>query len=161
MEKLVVDCAYYVTKYPNHIMVKIDDEYYMIPFMRKDNESKTFNKIEKIFAEHAKKDKFKDHDYPINHLKKKSGYTIELGRQINKKEFDDLKKSLNLTEEDISKPFQAEKGTIYGEEYAKKYTCIQICVKTANAIDIEEKLRKKGIEAASIAPGRINIRIEH
>ena len=74
-------------------------------------------------------------------------------------EFDELKQKFNLTEDDISEPFEFKKGAIFGEKYEIKYTCLQIQLDNKDAMEMEQKLKEKGIEAANIAADRLNIRI--
>lgn len=158
MQKLTVECAYFLSQYPNNIMVKIDEAYYLLPHNRKSNELSTFKKVDTDFAEKANKREFLNSDYFFNYLEKKSGYNIPLGRAISDKEFESLKAKLNLSEEDISSPFENSKGAIYGKS-AKRYTCVQINVPDGMEIEIEQKLRQKGIEASNGSPNRVNIRV--
>ena len=44
-------------------------------------------------------------------------------------------------------------------EYAKKYMCINIRVPEHDAINIEQKLKSKGIEAANVNAGIVQIRV--
>lgn len=93
----------------------------------------------------------------------RDGIPVNLGREITKSELDDIIKRYKLTEDDISNEFTDKKGDIYGK-YQKNYTSIQIRINpTENldvqALDLEAELREKGIEAANIAPGRVNIRV--
>lgn len=89
----------------------------------------------------------------------RDGITINLGREITKSELDEIIKRYKLAEDDISNEFVDKKGDIYGK-YRKTYTSIQIRVDDTEALDLESKLRKKGIEAANIASGRVNIRVK-
>ena len=43
---------------------------------------------------------------------------------------------------------------------SKRCLCVQIRVHKSDAISIEKTLKKKGIEASSGSPGRVNIRIQ-
>ena len=97
--------------------------------------------------------------YVTRNIEKKSGHNINIGRSISDKEFEELKNSLKLTEDDISEPFEEKIGELFGEKSVKIFKCVQIKVEEVNAIKIEKNLRKKGIEAMNVAAGRINIRI--
>ena len=55
--------------------------------------------------------------------------------------------------------FELKKGAIFGEKYEIKYTCLQIQLDNKDAMEMEQKLKEKGIEAANIAADRLNIRI--
>lgn len=159
-EKLVVDCAYDLEEYPGEILVKIEGEYYLLPAMNRScNDLAAFKKMPKELVKHMKKHPFPNYRYINKDLEKKSGYNIKVGRAISEKEFDDLKKELGLTENDISEPFETKRGAIYGEKYAKKFTCVQIRVNEIEVVTIEKKLRKKGIEAENGCSGRIDIRV--
>lgn len=74
-------------------------------------------------------------------------------------EFNQIIMDYHLTSDDISEKFKFTKGEIYGI-YAKTYTSIQVAIDNGKVIELEQKLRKLGIEAANIAPVRANIRIE-
>lgn len=88
----------------------------------------------------------------------RGGYVVELGREITPSEFKDLREKCKLSEDDISGEFECVCGDVYGQKYRKVYTAIQ--VRVADAIAIEGALRKKGIEAGNVAPGRVNIRVK-
>lgn len=98
-------------------------------------------------------------DYYTYKCVPKDGIPINLGREITKSELDDIIKRYKLTEDDISNEFVDKKGDIYGK-YRKTYTSIQIRVDDAEALDLETSLRRKGVEAANIASGRVNIRVK-
>ncbi|MDE7398981.1 MAG: helix-turn-helix transcriptional regulator [Oscillospiraceae bacterium] len=98
-------------------------------------------------------------DYYTYKCVPKDGIPVNLGREITKSEFNELIKRYNLTDDDISNEFVDKKGAIYGK-YMKIYTSIQIRVDPMEAIPLETSLRKKGIEAANIASGRVNIRVK-
>lgn len=89
----------------------------------------------------------------------RDGIPVNLGREITKSELDEIIKRYKLTEDDISNEFVDKVGAIYGK-YTKTYTSIQIKIDDKEALDLESKLRKKGIEAANIAFGRVNIRVK-
>lgn len=159
---LIVDCIWYDPRFTNPIC-QIGDEYFLIgtpvqitsagedpvktlrPFM-----SKPATTAKEVLQPY----------YPLMYkCVKRSGYDIELLRAITTEEFDELKKELNLTEEDISTEFTDVKGRCFGERYWKEYTSVQIKVK-GNAIYLEHRLLDKGIEASSVAPYRVNIRVK-
>lgn len=89
----------------------------------------------------------------------RDGIPVNLGREITKSELTEIIKQYKLTEDDISGEFADKRGDIYGK-YRKVFTSIQICVDPTEALDLESKLRKKGIEAANIDSGRVNIRVK-
>lgn len=160
MEHLMVDGAYRVMGYSGDIVVKIDDEFYLLPALnRTSNDLTKFKKLPKTIVENKELHELLDFEYVTKELEKKSGYEIKVGRAITDEEFDELKQKFNLTEDDISEPFKLKKGAIFGEKYEIKYTCLQIQLDNKDAIEMEQKLKEKGIEAANIAADRLNIRI--
>lgn len=160
MENLVVDGAYRVMGYSGDIVVKIDDEFYLLPALnRTSNDLTKFKKLPKTIVKNKELHELLDFEYVTKELEKKSGYEIKVGRAITDEEFARLKQKFNLTEDDISEPFEIKKGEILGEKYAIKYTCVQIQVDNKDAMEMEQELREAGIEAANIAAGRLNIKI--
>jgi hypothetical protein len=160
MENLVVDGAYRIMDYPMNIVVKIEDEYYLLPALnRHSNDLTKFKKLSKLVINNKELRELLDYEYVTKELEKKSGYEIKVGRAITDEEFDELKQKFNLTEDDISEPFEFKKGAIFGEKYEIKYTCLQIQLDNKDAMEMEQKLKEKGIEAANIAADRLNIRI--
>lgn len=156
----MVDGAYRVMGYSGDIVVKIDDEFYLLPALnRTSNDLTKFKKLPKTIVENKELHELLDFEYVTKELEKKSGYEIKVGRAITDEEFDELKQKFNLTEDDISEPFKLKKGAIFGEKYEIKYTCLQIQLDNKDAIEMEQKLKEKGIEAANIAADRLNIRI--
>ncbi len=159
-ESLMVDVAYELAEDPRKIIAKVDDEYYLVPTPhRETNDLKTFEKIPKAVIEAKTIRELPNYRYATHQIEKKTGHDVKVGRAISEKELEDLKKSLGLTDDDISEPFETVKGAIYGKKSEKRFKCIQIRVNDIEAAEIEMKLQKKGIEAANINLGRINIRI--
>ena len=160
MEHLMVDGAYRVMGYSGDIVVKRDDVCYLLPALnRTSNDLTKFKKLPKTIVENKELHELLDFEYVTKELEKKSGYEIKVGRAITDEEVDELKQKFNLTEDDISEPFKLKKGAIFGEKYEIKYTCLQIQLDNKDAIEMEQKLKEKGIEAANIAADRLNIRI--
>ena len=160
MENLVGDGAYRVMGYSGDIVVKIDDEFYLLPALnRTSNDLTKFKKLPESIVKNKELHELLDFEYVTKELEKKSGYEIKVGRAITDEEFDELKQKFNLTEDDISEPFEFKKGAIFGEKYEIKYTCLQIQLDNKDAMEMEQKLKEKGIEAANIAADSLNIRI--
>lgn len=160
-ENLVVDCAYTSKEYPNNIIVEIKGEYYLLPTLnRKSNDLADFKKIPNNVIKAKNLTELPNYRYVTKDLEKRTGYNIPLGRAISDKEFEELKQDLNLSDEDVSEPFENVKGAIYGENSEKRYTCIQIRVNEFKAIEIERKLKAKGIETSSPNIGRVDIRVQ-
>lgn len=99
------------------------------------------------------------YDYYAYKCVSKGGVPVKLGREITGSELEDVVKRYNLSPDDISGEFTDKRGGIYGK-YAKTFTAVQVRVDPAEALDLESKLRKKGIEAANITSGRVNIRVK-
>lgn len=98
-------------------------------------------------------------DYYAYKCVPRDGIPVNLGREITQSELDEIIKRYKLTEDDISNEFVDKRGDIYGK-YRKIFTSIQISIDPKEAIDLEVELRKKDIEAANIASGRVNIRVK-
>lgn len=158
-KKIIVDCAYWYDAYPGKIIAELDGKMYLIPTRnRKSNNLSDFRLVKQVIDKECMRE-FPDYDYITWGLEKRSGYNITLGRAITGSELEKLKKELELTDDDISsEPFEAVKGAVYGE-YAKKYMCINIRVPEHDAINIEQKLKSKGIEAANVNAGIVQIRV--
>lgn len=160
MKNLLVDVAYSSKAYPRNIIVEVDGEYYLIPTLgRESNDLASFKKISNNVIAEKNLEELPNYRYATLELEKRIGHNIEVGRPISDKELEDLKKTLKLSDDDISEPFENVKGSIYGEKSEKKFRCIQVKVDEMSTIKIEKNLRKKGIEAGSDSSGRVNIRI--
>lgn len=112
----------------------------------------------KSVPENLKSNKEYNHDYYMYKCVPRGGFDVKVKREITQTELDEIIKRYNLTEDDISKEFTDKIGGIYGK-YQKIYTSIQIRINDVQVLDLEAELREKGIEAANITPGRINIRV--
>lgn len=158
-KKIIVDCAYWYNTYPGKIIAELDGKMYLIPTRnRKSNNLSDFRTVKQVIEKECMRE-LPDYDYIAWGLEKRSGYNITLGRAITENELEKLKNELELTDNDMSsKPFEVKKGAIYGE-YAKKYMCINIRVPENKAINIEQKLKSKGIEAANINDQIVQIRV--
>ena len=159
-ESLMVDKAYELIEDVRKVIVEVDGEYYHLPTpYRESNDLTTFKKIPKNVIEAKGKREIPNYRYATLGVEKRTGHDVKIGRAISEKEFEDLKKSLKLTEDDISEPFEEVKGSVYGERSEKRFMSIQIKVDDLKTLEVEKALRKKGIEASGITSGRINIRV--
>lgn len=157
-KKIIVDCAYWYDAYPHNIIAELDGKMYLIPtHNRKSNNLSDFRLVKQVIGKECMRE-FPDYDYITWGLEKRSGYDIVLRRAITGKEMEELKKEFSLTDDDISEPYESVKGEVYGK-YAKKYKCIQVKVPNDAAIGLETRLKNKGIEAANINVGTIEIRV--
>lgn len=158
-KKIIVDCAYWYDAYPGKIIAELDGKMYLIPtHKRKSNNLSDFRLVKQVIGKECMQE-FPDYDYITFGLEKKAGYNITLGRAITESELEKLKKELELTDDDISsEPFEAVIGAVYGE-YAKKIMGINIRVPIDDAMNVEQKLRNKGIEAANVNAGIVQIRV--
>ena len=157
---LTVDAAYDNNEYPGNVIVKVNDEYYLIPTLnRNSNDLTSFRKFEHEVIKNKNLTEIPRYRYATLELEKREGHNIPIGRAITEKEIDELKEELHLTDDDISEPFEETIGAIYGEKSEKTFRCIQISVEEVYAVQIEEKLKKKGIQAANVTAGKINIRV--
>lgn len=154
---LIVDKAIWSTKY-NKYMVQIDETWYKLQVQALDKNKPINEQLIRVKDTNIEGREDRDNYYYLKCVPKK-GIEVKLGREITKTELAELVKSYKLTEDDVSKEFVDKKGAIFGK-YMKTYTSIQISVDPMEALGIEGELRKKGIEAANIASGRVNIRIK-
>lgn len=157
---LVVDELYFDPRYPINPVVKIRDGYYMLPAgyvtakRISEGELKPFKDKPGTRARKA----MQSFEYLMCRLIPREGFKVNVGRAITEEELEGLKQEYGLTDDDISKEFDDEKGAIYGDDTKQTYKAIQIRVLANEAIALEEKLRERGIEASSGSPGRVNIR---
>lgn len=163
--KLIVDGLYYDKRLPNNFVAEIDGEYFLTPSLAVFAATKDSKSIQEQLRPMATKVAVSamplgEYVYPMLNCVPRQGFTIELLRAITAEEFEELVNRFNLTEEDISGEFVSEKGGFYGKSAKKTFTAKQIRVENGQAIPLEEELRNKGIEAANIAPGRVNIRVD-
>lgn len=155
---LVVDELIYDPSYPTNVVVRIDKEYYMIDAAETRNRPmKNLRQYKKPVSESWRRGKY-DWQFLINGLIPRDGFKVPVGRPITVEEFREVVEKYGLTDAEISKEFDDMIGGIYGEEYAKTIKSIQVKVPGSEAIPLEEALKKKGIRASNVAPGRVNIR---
>lgn len=160
MKNMVVDCAYTCAQYPNNIIIETNGEFYAIPSMgRTTNELSAFKKLDKKVVENLTLRELPNYRYPSKELEKKGEIKISVGRAISRSELADLKSELGLSDDDISEPYETTRGSVYGAKSEKRFSCVQIKVREADACGIEHKLKVKGIEAGNINAGIIEIRI--
>lgn len=159
-KKLTVDKAWRLKAKPNHFLIEIEGKYYLLPISKTTLDNAI--EPERQWAEGMVKssEELNDVDYWLYGLIKKTGYDVKIGRAITPKELTELRGRLNLTDDKVSAPFENVSGKIFGEEYAKTFTSIQIAVGTMEASRIAAEIQKAGIQASNGSPGRINIRIK-
>lgn len=161
--KLIIDSAWHDPHFPTGYILLIDGTAYLLPMGRNYNSGEDAVKIIRPLKFYTKDDKHtskvRNYEYPFIPCVPRNGFDIKLGRAITFEELNDLREEYHITDDDISGTFEDVKGAIYGK-YAKTYTCVQVRVDNNKAILLEGHLIKMGIEAANIAPGRVNIRVE-
>lgn len=157
---LIVDCAYEAPEYPGNIMIEVNGEYYLLPVpFRSTNDLKAFKKLDKNIIANKCLKEISSYRYPTNQIEKKDGFDLGIGRAITDEEFTALKKELNLTEDEISDSYTETLSAIFGKKTEKTITCRQIKIPCEKGIPIESALKKKGIHAANITAGIVQIRI--
>jgi len=155
---LIVDELIYDPAYPTDVVIRIDGEYYMI------NTAEAINRPIKNIRPYKKpvcNNWYRgthDWQFLFNGLIPRDGFKVNIGRAITAEELREIVEKYGLTDAEISKEFDDMIGGIYGEEYAKTIKSIQVKVPGSEAIPLEEALKKKGIQADNVAPGRVNIR---
>ena len=160
--RLIVDKLYYDPRISNGIVCEINDTYYLLPalstFCKIGNTEKQIKHTIKHISQSAQE--LPLYDYALYKCVPREGFDVEVGRSITTSELEEIKKKYNLTDDTISSEFVDTKGNLYGSKYAKSFVCIQIKVSNGDAIAIETGLKEKGIQAANIAAGRVNIRVK-
>lgn len=163
--RLIVDAVWCDSHYPNNYIVIINGSAYLLSSDRYYPDGRhAANDLHhlKYYNFNPKNEcmtKLQQYAYIYTGCVPKEGFHVYIGRAITDKELNQIIMDYDLTSDDISEKFKFTKGEIYGK-YAKTYTSIQVAIANGKAIELEQKLRKLGIEAANIAPGRVNIRIE-
>lgn len=162
--KLLIDAGYNDIRFPNDYIIVIDGTVFALPLGRRADSGEQVVKSLRILPfydlEKANKQPLRNYQYIGLHCIPKQGIEIPLGRAITDAEFKELCDTYSLTEDDISSEFEDAKGMVYGKEFAKTYTCVQVKIEKENPIQIERMLKEKGIEANNISPTRINIRVK-
>lgn len=154
---LIVDKITYDPALPTQVIVKIEDECYMIHREQTTKPIKAENLHPYKKAIDANWHKARGYEYLMVGMMPRGGFDVEVGRPITAEELKDLCEQYNLTSEDISEEFLTTIGEIYGKKYAKTFSAIQINLPSEKAIDVETKLRESGVEAGSGSPNRVNI----
>lgn len=156
---LIVDELIYDPSLPTSIVVKIDNNYYMINNSR--NQKPIPQNIIRPYNRNVS-DKWRramfDHEFYFANLMPRGGFKVPLGRAITREELQEICGRYGLTAEDISKEFDDKIGMLYGKEYEKEYKAIRVKVPIEEALKLEYELQEKGIQANSVAPGTVNIR---
>lgn len=161
--KLIIDSAWHDPHFPTGYVLLIEGDAFLLPIGRNYNSGEDAVKIMRPLKFYTKDDKHtskvRNYEYPFIPCVPRNGFDIKLGRAITSEELSGIREEYHITDDDISGEFEDVKGAIYGK-YAKTYTCVQVRVDAARAIELESKLVNMGIEAGNIAPGRVNIRVE-
>ena len=160
--KLIIDSAWHDPHFPTGYVLLIENNAFLLPMGRNYNSGKDAVKVMRPLRYYTKDyhtEKIKNYEYPFIPCVPRNGFDIKLGRAITNEELSRIREEYHITDDDITGTFEDVKGKIYGK-YAKTYTCVQVRVDAARAIELESKLVNMGIEAGSIAPGRVNIRVE-
>jgi len=157
---LIVDELYFDPRYPNNPVVRIRENYYMLPGGTQkpipENKLKTFKTKP---AEKSRKAE-KAFEFFMQHTMPRKGFEVTVGRAATPEEFEEIVEKYGLGEEDISKEFEDTLGGIYGEKYQQTIKSRQVRVPDMEAIGLEQELREKGIQAGNGSPGRVNIRTD-
>lgn len=158
--KLIIDDAWHDPRFSTGYVLLINDDAFLLPMGRNYQNGEDAVKIMrplKFYTKADRAEKLKNYEYPFIPCIPKNGFDIKLGRAITEKELSVIRAEYHITDDDISGRFDDVKGAIYGK-YAKTYTCVQVRVDASQAIGLERKLRKMGVEANNIAAQRVNIR---
>lgn len=158
--KLIIDDAWHDPRFPTGYVLLVDGDAFLLPMGRNYNNGEDAVKIMRLLKFYTKSnnaEKLKNYEYALIPCIPRNGFNIKLGRAITPEELKKIRKEYNITGDDISSEFDDVKGAIYGK-YAKTYTCVQVRVDASQAIGLERKLRKMGVEANNIAAQRVNIR---
>ena len=162
--KLIVDSVWHDEHFPTGYLVIIGKAAFLIPMSRMyesgEQMVKAMRPLSYYVFDPKNMHRVQDYEYLFLKCVPRKGFNIKLGRPIRPEELVKVREEYHITDDDISTPFVTTIGAIYGKEYMKNYTCVQVRVPDMEAIPLERKLRDRGIEAGNIAHGRVNIRIE-
>ncbi|WP_240416613.1 hypothetical protein [Paenibacillus periandrae] len=161
--KLIVDELIIDPSLPNHVVIRIDSNFYMLRHSSATDRELT-DKDLRQYKKQPHKNWYRptaSYQYWIQGLVPRGGYQVEIGRAATEEEFSKIIADHCLTEDDVSLEFTDSRGELFGQAYSKSFPAKQIRVKTAGeALALERELRNKGIEAANGSPDRVNIRVQ-
>ncbi len=150
--RIIVDDLIHEPHYPTSLLARIGEEYFLLSGNYKNPTIRPYKTRPNPAWEKAY-----NSSYLAFNCVPREGFKIWVGRAATKQEFNEIVKKYGLTDDDISKPFEDQKGGLYGLDI--KYQSIQVRVPADEAIPLESDLLDKGIEAFNGRPGRVNIRI--
>lgn len=160
--KLIISSAWHDPQFPRGYVLFINKNAFLLPMGRNydsgEDAVKALRPL-KYYSKNEQMTKLKDYEYPFIPCVPENGFNVKLGRAITDEELSHICKEYHITDDDISGIFTNTKGELYGK-YAKVYTCVQVRVDIPLGISLERQLVELGIEAANIAPGRVNIRVD-
>lgn len=112
MNNLVVEKCWDVNM-RDDFLIEIAGEYYLISWHcgKINPEKKRKVTSQEWASQRAKRaTEIQEYMYPLMGLEKRNGYNLQIGRAITEQEFAGLKEELNLSEEQISEPFEDVAG---------------------------------------------------
>ena len=157
---LIVDKMYLDSRLANQYVVKIKDDFYLLPYNNYLS-SKPGDDLKPLIAPLSPKaEEVPDYVMATHKCVPRDGFKVELLRAITPEELTTLMTKYNLSKDDISGEFADAKGDFFGKSAVVNYTAIQIKLGIADALTLKNNLREQGIEANNIGAGIINIRVK-
>ena len=157
---LIVDKMYLDSRLANQYVVKIKDDFYLLPYNNYLS-AKPGDDLKPLIAPLSPKaEEVPDYVMATHKCVPRDGFKVELLRAITPEELTELMTKYNLSKDDISGEFADAKGAFFGRSAVVNYTAIQIKLGIADALTIKNNLREQGIEANNIGAGIINIRVK-
>ena len=161
--RFIVDKIWDDPRFPNAVVVQIENSYFVLPsYCGYNNNIPTDKQLTPMPTKLSSNATELNQRYYVlfYNCTKRNGFDVQIGRAITDDELEELKRKLNLSEDDISEEFIDVKGKLFGK-WGKQYTAIQIKIPAGtNPITIETELTEKGIQAFNGCEGRINIRVK-
>lgn len=159
--KLIVDGAWLDPRYPEKPIVQIGEKFFFYnpPYEVTSPRENQFKPI--VTGPGTSAVEMTCWCYATYKLEPRRGYKLSpLGGCITPDEMQEIKKKYDLSDDDISRPFNTTLYKFYGKKYEKTIRCIQVRCKTSQgALKLERELREKDIWASNGSLGRCDIRV--
>ncbi len=157
--KLIVDCIIHDPRYPSNLIVKIGSDYFLTPHILSINKTLHLQDL-RPYRSNISSTAWEapNYEYVMYHMERRGGYDLAIGRPATQDELNAVISKYNLSEDDISEPFDDTYGALFGAEHAVTIKSVQLRIH--EAISVESYLTSKGIQAVSVSGNRVNVRIQ-
>lgn len=162
-KNLIIDRVYEDPHNPNCYLIEYADRIYHLGQMSTQDGEETMKKLVPLKITKvptSAKEERPVFSFMTIHCIPQKQIHVKLGKAVTRNELDHICKKYNITE--MTDPFVASSGDIFGEKYKRYYTVVQVKIPSGsgiNPVGIEEYLNNHGIEAINGSPDRVNIRI--